>query len=170
MKVVNWAHYSWELKNLAPSYPAVLPPYSLRRAVAEDLFTVRTVILSAFTLDSEWNSFLGEIRPVIEASLATAGSDEKKNKEPLCLLVTHGSRIIGASVLSTAPDAENHLLTGPCLSMEYRNRGLATALLAESLLALREAGLSTARGITKHGSTAAQFIYSKFGSTRQKAE
>jgi len=84
--------------------------------------------------------------------------------EPLCLIVAHGARIIGASALAIEPEAQNHLLTGPCVSMEYRNRGLASALLTQSLLTLRDAGLPIARGVTKQGSPAAQFIYPKLGS------
>ncbi|MDD5349247.1 MAG: hypothetical protein PHQ12_03455, partial [Chthoniobacteraceae bacterium] len=80
----------------------------------------------------------------------------------------HGPRIIGASGLSAERDAKRHLLTGPCLSLEYHNRGLGSALLAHSLLALREAGLSTVRGETKRGSAAAQFLYPKFGAVRQE--
>jgi predicted acetyltransferase len=87
-----------------------------------------------------------------------------EQNDPLCLVVSHGARIIGASCLSGEREVRSHLLTGPCLSMEYHNRGLATALLAQSLLTLREAGVSLARGITKEGSITAQFIYPKFGS------
>jgi predicted N-acetyltransferase YhbS len=55
------------------------------------------------------------------------------------LVICHGQRIIGASALSTEMDAENHLLSGPCVLMEYRNRGLGTALLYYSLKQLRTA-------------------------------
>lgn len=163
MKAVNWVCYSWNLANFASVCPEVVPPYAVRRAALEDLSMVKTIVLSSFTLDSEWNPFLREVRPRIEALLASA-FDEKS--EPLCLVVAHGSRIIGASLLSADREAANHLLTGPCISMEYRNRGLATVLLAQSLLALREAGLQEARGVTKQGSTASHFIYTKFDSTR----
>jgi predicted GNAT family acetyltransferase len=78
--------------------------------------------------------------------------------------------VIGASALTTNPDATNHLLTGPCILMEYRNRGLATALLAESLIALREANLTVAHALTKQNSPASQFVYPKFNSTSEPFE
>ena len=48
--------------------------------------------------------------------------------------------------------------------MEYRNRGLGTALLHYSLKQLREAGLDQACGISKDNVVASKFIYTKFGS------
>ncbi len=80
------------------------------------------------------------------------------------MVVTHGSRIIGASVLTFQRKAESHLLTGPCILVEYRNRGLATALLGESLMVLREAGVRSASGLTQAGSPTAEFLYPKFRS------
>ncbi|MEO7723486.1 MAG: GNAT family N-acetyltransferase [Chthoniobacterales bacterium] len=46
--------------------------------------------------------------------------------------------------------------------MEYRNRGLGTALLRESLRQLRAAGLYRATGFTKGNAPAAKFLYPKF--------
>ncbi len=60
------------------------------------------------------------------------------------------------------PSAENHLSPGPCVLMEYRNRGLGTALLGESLRQLREAGLSRAAALTKSNAPVAKFLYPKF--------
>jgi len=159
---VHWAHFSWDLTKGAPPCPPLPPSYAIRRATAEDRDSVRAVVLSAFTLDSDWNPFSGEIWPLLEAALHEVFHEKN---EPHCLLLTHGTRIIGASGFSCEREAKNHLLTGPCLSMEYHNRGFASVLLAHSLLVLRNAGLPTARGVTKQGSAAAQFIYPKFGST-----
>ncbi|MEI7959096.1 MAG: hypothetical protein WCI40_08295 [Verrucomicrobiota bacterium] len=162
MKQVQWAHFSWDLTKGAPPCPPLPPAYAIRRATPEDHDSARAVVLSAFTLDSDWNPFWGEIRPLIETALHEVFHEKS---EPLCLLLTHGTRIIGASGLSSEREGRKHLLTGPCLSMEYHNRGFATALLGRSLLALREAGVATARGVTKQGSATAQFVYPKFGST-----
>ncbi len=81
-----------------------------------------------------------------------------------CLAVRHGLRIIGASVLSLDPQADNHLAPGPCVLMEYRNRGFGTHLLAGSLKALREAGISRAVAITRENAPVAKFLYPRFGS------
>lgn len=163
MKLENWACYSWNLKDFATGCPPVAPSFSIRPATPEDEEAVRAVVLSSFTLDSAWSPFLREIRPLVETALASIFHEKHV---PHCLVVAHGARVIGASGMTLEPEAKNHLLTGPCLSMEYHNRGLATTLLAQSLLLLRDAGLSAARGITRKGSVSAQFIYTKFGSVR----
>jgi len=163
MNTVNWVRFSWDLANFAPVCPPLPASFAIRRAVQEDQETVNSLVMSSFTLDSEWNPFFREIRPLIESALNDV-FDEKR--EPFGLVVTHGARVIGASGLTAEPEAQNHLLTGPCIALEYHNRGLATALLAQSLLTLRDAGLANARGMTKLGSTGAQFIYPKFGSIR----
>ncbi|MEI8235290.1 MAG: GNAT family N-acetyltransferase [Verrucomicrobiota bacterium] len=163
IKLVHWAQFSWDLSKNPPVCPALPPSFSIRRATAEDHSTVRSVVLSSFTLDSDWNPFFGEIRPLIEAAISEVFHEKS---EPFCLVISHGPRIIGASGLGGERDARRHLLTGPCLSLEYHNRGLGTVLLGQSLLALRDAGVSTVRGVTKQGSAAAQFLYPKFGSVR----
>ena len=165
MKLVNWAHFSWDLSKNPPVCPSLPPSFSIRRATSEDHTSARMVVISSFTLDSDWNPFFGEIRPQIEAALTEVFHEKN---DPFCLVLTHGVRVIGVSGLSSERDAKQHLLTGPCLALEYHNRGLGAALLGQSLLALRDAGISTARGITKQGSAAAQFLYPKFGSVRQE--
>jgi len=162
MKLIRWAHYCWNLAAFAPECPALPPSYTIRFATPEDGDSVRAVVMSSFTLDSDWNSMFGEVRPLIEAALHSVFHEKP---EPFCLVVAHGARIIGASGLASEPEAENHLLTGPCISMEYRNRGLGKALLAESLLRLKKAGVATARGSTKQGAAPSRILYSKFGSS-----
>lgn len=161
MKEVHWVRFSWELAKFAPVPPSLPPSFAIRHATPEDRDTVTAVILSAFTLNSDWNAFSMEIRPRIEESLNEVFHEKS---DPFCLILTHGARIIGASALTSEREAPNHLLTGPCISMEYQNRGLASALLLHSLLALKEAGISTVRGMTKQKCFAAQFIYPKYGS------
>lgn len=163
MKPVNWAHFSWDLTKSLPARPSLPPSFSVRRSTPEDQDAVQSVVLSSFTLDADWNPFFREVRPLIESALKEVFHEKS---DPLCLVLRHGSRIIGASGLSGDRDARNHLLTGPCLAMEYHNRGLASALLAHSLHLLRETGITFVRGATKEGSTAAQFIYPKFSSVR----
>ena len=97
--------------------------------------------------------------------------DEVFEHKPVpCLVVTHGTRIIGASPLDMNRDAECHLVSGPCILNEYRNRGIGTQLLYHSLVALREAGLTQARGITKSNLPVAKFVYSKFRSLAEPYE
>jgi len=176
MKLVRWTRFSWDLTKFAPVYPAIDSHYRIRQAIAGDEKVVRSVVFSSFTLDQNWNFLLREIREQLDGSLDGVFHDrldrgQRVNRteqatgtERFCMVASHGSRIIGVSALSSQQDAENHLLTGPCVLMEYRNRGLATALLAQSLLALREANITTAYGLTKQGSATAQFVYTKFSS------
>jgi GNAT superfamily N-acetyltransferase len=83
--------------------------------------------------------------------------------EPACVVAQHGQRVIGASLLDARPDAPNHLLSGPMILHEYRNRSVGSALLAASLRFLRSRGLHSAKGVTRPGSTVARFVYPKFG-------
>ncbi len=165
MKLIRWTRFSWDLKQLAPSYPEVDSHYRIRQATVDDEKAVRTVVYSAFTLDSNWNFLLGMLKDQLDNSISSAFKGE-----PLCMVVTHGARVIAASALTANRDAENHLLTGPCILMEYRNRGLATALLAQSLMALRDAGLSRAYGVTKQNCPTSEFVYTKFGSFSEPYE
>ena len=183
MKLVRWTRFAWDLTRLAPVYPAIDSHYRLRPATGEDEKVVRSVVFSSFTLDQNWNFVLREIRDQLEASLDSVFHDRQarpdrrhSRQEPFdpgersCLVITHGSRIIAVSALSPNQESENHLLTGPCILMEYRNRGLATALVAQSLVTLRDAGIATAFGLTKQNSPTAQFVYTKFGSHSEPYE
>jgi N-acetylglutamate synthase-like GNAT family acetyltransferase len=87
-----------------------------------------------------------------------------------CLVVTHGTRVIGASPLDPNKEAECHLVSGPCVLNEYRNRGIGTELLFQSLSALREAGFETVRAITKSNVPVAKFVYTKFNSVSEPWE
>jgi predicted N-acetyltransferase YhbS len=166
MKWTRWTRFTWDLTRFSPAHPAVDSRYNIRQSTAEDEKAVRTVVLSAFTLDSNWAFMMKELRIQLEATLDQLfGEKEPEGGRPVCLVITHGSRIIGASVLTLRRDAENHLLTGPCILMEYHSRGLGTALLAESLLMLRDSGVKTAHGMTMQNAPTGQFVYPKFDST-----
>jgi hypothetical protein len=82
-----------------------------------------------------------------------------------CLALRHGVRVIGAAVLSLDPAADNHLAPGPCILMEYRNRGFGTRLLESSLKLLREASVTHAIGVARENSPVAKFLYPKFHGT-----
>jgi ribosomal protein S18 acetylase RimI-like enzyme len=92
---------------------------------------------------------------------------ERAFASPACtfLALRHGSRIIGASVISTEAEADMHLIPGPCVSMEYRNRGFGTRLLEQALSRLREAGLREAAGVAKENLPVSKFLYPKFNAT-----
>jgi N-acetylglutamate synthase-like GNAT family acetyltransferase len=79
-----------------------------------------------------------------------------------CLALRHGLRIIGAAVISPESHSDIHLIPGPCISMEYRNRGFGTRLLEQSLARLRDAGLAEASGVAKENAPVTKFLYPKF--------
>ncbi len=158
---MSWIQFTWDLAAL-PQLESSLPErYQITRATPEDEAELRKVIGSSFTLDPDWNSSMQEVMQTIESWCDRAFASETTS---VCLALRHGLRIIGASVLSLDPESENRLMPGPCILMEYRNRGFGTRLLAQSLKAMQEAGLTTACAIAKANSPVAKFLYPKFNS------
>jgi len=160
MKLVRWMRFTWDLAKLPAVKSELESHYHIRVATHDDEKSVRSVIASAFSLDMNWSDTLKSLRDHFEAQIDRVFLE----KEVPCIVVSHGSRIIGASALDTSKEADNHLLSGPCILSEYRNRGLGTMLLRQSLQLMREAGLDKAHGITKSNVPAAKFIYTKFNS------
>jgi GNAT superfamily N-acetyltransferase len=155
--MISWVRFEWDLSKGGVPVPSI-PPLAMSIAVPEDKETVLKVVLTAFELDSAWGDVMrrvekgmkGHIRSVFEPA------------EPNCIVVKHGARIIGASLLTLDPEAENHLLSGPMILHEYRNRGVGSGLLAASLEHLRSRGVLKVRGITRANSVVERFIYPKF--------
>ncbi len=140
--------------------------YHIRPAGRDDFRTVGPVVSSAFSLDTSWSDTFFTFRERLDQQLEQAFARESIP----ALLITHGQRIIAASALNTDMDAETNLISGPCVAVEYRNRGLGTALLHASLQQLQGAGLSRARGICKDNAPATKFVYPKFGSRNEPHE
>lgn len=160
MTLVRWTRFSWNLAKVPEVELGLDPHYHIRAATRDDQRVVSNVIFSAFSLDMDWADTLKRLSARFAEEIEAVFS----HKEVHCLVVTHGSRIIGASALDIREDAENHLVSGPAILNEYRNRGLGTALLYRSLLALRDVPLPMAYGVTKSNAPAAKFIYTKFNS------
>lgn len=161
MKLVRWRRFTWDLSKLPQLETPLLGCYNIRPAERAEEKTVAHVIFSAFSLDSAWSDALKDFRVPLQTQIEASFLRE----EVAALVICHGQRIIAASALNPAPDSDNHLLSGPCVLMEYRNRGLGTALLHHSLRQLQSAGLPRAHGITKENVAASKFIYPKFNST-----
>ena len=158
MKLSNWVRFTWDLTRL-PQFDAQLPEhYEITPATAEDEKELRRVISSSFVLDPAWNPAMQEVTEMIEPWLDRAFKPETSS----CLALRHGTRIIGASVVSHEPDAEINLSPGPCILMEYRSRAFGTRLLEQSLARLRDGGLTRASGIAKENAPVTKFLYTKF--------
>ena len=161
MKLVRWKRFTWQLKNL-PQLEQKLPAHFITRtATRDEAKIVAHVVITAFSLDSTWSDTLNQFRERLEMQLDLAFQRETFP----AIVITHGPRIIAASVLNTDPDAESNLVSGPCVLSEYCSRGLGSALLHASLKQLSDAGLPKVTGITKENTTACKFVYPKFGSS-----
>lgn len=121
------------------------------------------VVRSSFSMDTGWadihKQLLDKIIERVEASFDSGATPG--------VVLQHGQRIIGCSILNLSEEADNNLITGPCILHEYRSRGFGSALLGASLLALREAGLRRALGLTREKTVSGRYLYPKFGGTSE---
>ena len=163
MKLVRWTRFTWNLADLPTPAPPLADRYSLRPAHRDDFETVKHIILHTFTLDSAWCDSFSLVREWLAVQIDLAFERESAP----ALVVQHGQRIIGASALTTDVAAESHLISGPCVFMEYQNRGLGSALLYYSLKQLKNSGLERVNAVSKDNVAAAKFLYPKFGSTSE---
>ena len=161
MKLVRWTRFTWNLSELPPIAGALDSRYTIRAAARDEEQAVATLIQRAFSMDSQWSDQYVTFRDRLQLQLHQAFDREALP----AIVILHGFRIVAASVLSSEVEADSNLLSGPCVLSEYCNRGLGSALLHESLVQLAHAGLERAHGISKDGTLACRFVYSKFGST-----
>ena len=163
MKLVRWKRFTWDLTKLPPLEHPLPDQYVVRPAARDEARQVNHTVFTALTLDSAWCDTLKLFSDRLAAQIDLAFAREAAP----ALVIMHGSRIIAASVISTEPDAVSHLVSGPCVLVEYGNRGLGTALLHHTLELLRSSGLERATAVTKDNVAACKFVYPKFGSTSE---
>lgn len=162
MKLVRWTRFTWDLATLPPLAAALDRRYMLRAATREEESIVAALIHRCFSMDSEWSDQFLLFRDRLQLQV-----HQSFDREHLpAVVISHGIRIVAASVLSSEVESDSNLHSGPCVLPEYCNRGLGSALLHESLVQLAHAGLPRAHGISKENTLASRFVYSKFGSTR----
>ena len=166
MKLINWVQFTWDLTALPPTLAELPEHYQISAATPDDEKELRRVVTSSFALDPDWNTTMQEVLQTVEGWLRDTLEESKEG----CLVLRHGTRIIGGSVLTLNADAPNHLSPGPCVLMEYRNRGFGTHLLGRSLATLRDHGLSRAVAIAKENSPVTKFLYTKFNGTASSPE
>ncbi len=159
MKAINWIRFTWDLNHLPEAETGLPAHYQIAPAQPAEEKELRAVIARSFTLDPSWNPALQEAMRTVDAWIEHAHQAETS----VFLALRHGARIIGAAVVCVDPAADNHLAPGPCVLMEYRNRGFGLQLLERSLATLRQAGLTQACAITKENAPVSKFLYSKFG-------
>lgn len=157
--MTSWICFEWKTLGV-PEVGESASPLVIREAKADDRDVVKRVLAMSFSMDSSWSDLARAATERFNKACDTGFTLE----EPPCVVLTHGTRIVGASLLDLSLESRSHLVSGPCVLHEYRNRGLGRALLQASLVFLREHGVSTVRGITRANSVAARFVYPKFGS------
>src|SRR5207237_10771228 len=148
MNIMTWASFCWDLAKA--DLPGIVDQkhYRLRIVGAEDYEETRKMIGRSFALDPNWNSALHEVNAIVENAISRSLS----LATTACLAWRHGSRIIAGTFLAVDPNASEQLIPGPCVLMEYRNRGLGTLLLAAAMQHLRGAGLRGACQLTRQAS------------------
>jgi hypothetical protein len=156
---LGWLRFQWDLRTLPAEESNVPPPFMSRAAEKSERDAVETVVANAFSMDTGWSDIQRMFGAVIVRNVDAGFASDP----PDCIIIQHGHRIIAASIVNSCEGGENHLSTGPCVLQEYRGRRLGTVLFRSSLAALRKAGLSQAFGISREKSTAARFLYPKFG-------
>ena len=164
MKFVRWKRFTWDLALLPTPTQMVVEKYTLRPATVEDHKTVAHLIHSSFSLDPAWGDAMAMVKDWLAAQIDAAFEREAVP----AMVIAHGTRIIAASAITTDSGADTHLISGPCVSIEYRNRGLGTLLLHHTLHQLRHSGLIQVNGIAKENLPAAKFVYPKFGAVVQE--
>lgn len=162
----KWLRFRWDLSAVVHGAIPGQPPFVLRTAVREDRDAASRVISSGFSTESGW----GDISKGCVQQVRKLADEAFEQEEPPCVVIQHGARIIGVSVLATDASAANHLVTGPCILHEYRSRGLGSQLLHASLEFLKDQGLPHASGLTRAQTVAARFVYPKFGSSSEPCE
>lgn len=158
-----WRRFSWSLSSVLPVDPSSRSSDLIRLARREEGEDVLQTVLLSLSLDSSWNDSYGMAEHYLTSTVGRLFNES----EPLCLVIQKGNRLIAASLLDPDPEAVHQLVSGPMVTMEYRNRGIGSHLLHASLEALQKRGLTRATGITRDRTMAARHVYAKFGSVSE---
>jgi GNAT superfamily N-acetyltransferase len=157
-KPIKLVRFRWNLQDFPTEPPQFPKPYKLREAEKHELSDAMAVVKASYNLDPEWSGYGKHVEDAVLPGLKECFEDEVQ-----CLFVFHGNRVIAASAFTSEPGDNVHLVTGPCVLIEYRNRGIGGALLAATLSALRSRGVREATGQTRPRTPSAKFLFSKFG-------
>ena len=138
MKSTGWSRFSWDPKDLPETSRYIITEtYSLRTASRQEKSLIHQVINSCFAQEACWNVVASKLMPRLQQEVEDKFAHHREGD---CLVITHGNRVIAASIVDTSAGSDNHLITGPCITVEYRNRGFGALLLKESLLLAAQGG------------------------------
>jgi len=152
--------YEWQAANV-PSLDTEIPP-PLRLAEYSE-FEPSKLIQAAEKACGSDTSLGAPPSYFKEYFEAIAELIESKDTVFDAVCLAHGSRVVGVSLLHCNEDAPIHLVTGPCVLMEYCGRGLSSVLFTRSLQLLKDKGLTQIRGICTVKSRIHRYLYPKFG-------
>ena len=162
MKLSVWVQFTWNLKSLTAETPKIDKRYTVEAATPDDRQLLLAAVSRSMSMEPAWSDDLAprvKLAEEIIQSALPAG-------EVTFIAVKHGQRIIATSCIRDSGDKVSNLPLGVCVLNEYRNRGLGSFLLHESLRRLKERGLEEARVVTRKGITADKYLYPKYGSER----
>jgi ribosomal protein S18 acetylase RimI-like enzyme len=159
MKFVHWVRFTWDLDKLTTLGAALPDHYHINLASRADEKELRALVARSFAHDTSWGDAIHEVTGMVEGWLEQSFSPETNH---ICIALRHGARMIGTAIVLPDPLAEDHLVPGPCVQMEYRNRGLGTALLGAALRRLQEGGLQRAVALARSNGPVARHLYPKF--------
>ena len=150
--------FRWDLAGLKPGEVAMPGPYTLREAGEQEMEDALRVVQASYNLDPEWSGCAKHIDDVV-----LPGVRRVFEKEATCLFLLHGNRVIAASAYDPEPEDGIHLVSGPCVFIEYRSRGIGGAMLHATLEALRARGATEAVGQVRPGTPSSKYLCTKFG-------
>lgn len=158
MFLEQWIRFTWNLKNLPKQEPKLFGRAKITLATdQDDLDVLFNTVVSCYKTDPGWNHGFEERIAKIREAMFAKNEEEKVT----FYLLIDGKRIVGISGLRTKITPQ--LVTGVCVTNEYRCRGYGTALLYTTLKHLADAGLEEAEVVTKPKVVAGRYLYPKFG-------
>lgn len=158
-KPIKLVKFRWKTTEVPAGAASIPKPFVLREAGEQELDDALRVIRASYDLDPEWSGCAKHVEQFV-----LPGVKKAFESGACCLFVQHGNRVIAASAYLPEPGEDGvHLVSGPCVLSEYRNRGIAGTLLAATLEALGARGVKEAIGQTRPNSHSAKFLSAKFG-------
>lgn len=159
---LRWVRFRWSLHEIDAA-PRVPTGYTIRHGADSDGSIILDVVLQAYGSDPIWRPILDSICDrMCERIQTTLG-----HADTTYFLAVWGAAVVAVSGVAESHWTDQNLLTGICVLPQHQRRGLGTALLALSLLWLRERGVHEARVYTQFGSLADRKVYPRFGSGRE---
>ncbi|MES2309152.1 MAG: GNAT family N-acetyltransferase [Verrucomicrobiota bacterium] len=164
MNLIKWLEFEWDLKTL-PAFDAKLATrLHLEVLGISDSKAVELMMHRALSSENGWSAFIEQRMNLI----STAIHQYVPRNEVTMVAIKDGTRVIAAALVSEKEDLFLPLVAGVYVSLEYRCRGLGTALLYAALAYLKDKGMAKARVVTRANLPSAKYLYPKFNSLKKE--